>query len=408
MPIREVSNRPRIPIAGTIRLGVREESRSGSAYPKTTEYFVLDDAPNVRKVYGDDPKELDIMFPVADPNKVLPTWYKLWTPSLKKGNKIEQGRLLCKGDGPYEGEPGAAEWYDKIREPVSGVIGARDPATGRIKRECWGKSCPDAFDDRGNPKCKQAMQVFCILPRVSFGEVYIINTSSWGSIRSFHDWFIWHLTAFGPKYVTTNYYKIAREEEATRYFDKKENKEKNSIQYIMKLMPQDTKEFEMLYASRLSETKIMFQPGEAAKLLPTSEEADQMAMDEIYPCIDVSKESKPSPLQAAHTRLSKAEALLDDPDVVAAFSAFEAATGKVMDRKTRLMGVRARENEPDMKSAVLLALVVPDTSPSAVLVEVKNEEPPVQEPAVDEMDYGDVVVPPESGISAESTFEERF
>lgn len=346
MPIREVSERPRIPIKGTIRLGVREEGRTGDSYPKTKEYFVLDDAPEVKKVYGDDPKELDIRFPGNDLNKVIPTWFKLWTPSLKKGNEIVQGRLLCQGDGPLDGAPGTAEWKDRNRMPVGDVLGPRDPKTGFVKRPCMGKECPDAFDGKGYPKCKQTMQVFCILPLVSFGDVYIISTSSWGSIRSFHNLLGWHQTAFNPDYIVFNYYKLAREEEAIRYFDKRESKEKDSVQYIMKLFHQDKEEFEAKYVDRLKNRQAQISAGSMSIYLPDHEEASQLPMDELYPMIE-------APIVEEKTAEQLADVVAQDEEVSNAFTLLETAMGKKFPPKARQIAVLKKIKEPDVKAAVL-------------------------------------------------------
>lgn len=351
MPIRAITERPRIPIKGVIRLGTREESKSGNLYPTSKEYFVLDDAPEVRKVYGDDPKELDIRFPGNNLDRVLQTWYKLWTPSLKKGNTIEQGRLLCQGDGPLDGTPGVAEWKDRERVPVGDVLSERDPKTGYLKRPCLGSDCPDAFDNRGMPKCKQSMQVFCILPLVSMGDVYVINTSSWGSIRSFHDLLGWHQSAFHPDYIVHNYYKISREEEAIRYYDKREGKQKDSKQFIMKLSHQDREEFELKNLDRLKDRQLQIRASSLSVYLPTNDEADALPMDEIYPMIEAKATT-------VVDERSKAEVLLDDPEVSAALDTYAKAMGITLDKKGKLLMIRKKENEADIKAAVIEAVNV--------------------------------------------------
>lgn len=380
MPIREVTERPRIPIKGIIRLGVREESRSGTAYPKSKEHFILDDAPEVQKYYGDDPKELDIGFPGNDINKVVPAWYKLWTPSLKRGNEIVQGRLLCQGDGPLDDKPGWAEWKDRDNLPKLNfpeeVLGERHPS-GYLNRPCWGKKCVDAFDSKGAPKCKQTMQVFCIFPLISFGDVYQISTSSWGSIRSFYDLLSWHQTAFGPDYIVHNYYKITREEEATRYFDKKDQCEKNGKQYIMKLFHQDKEEFELRHSDRLKSRQAQIKACSMVRYLPTAEEASAMPMDEIFPLIEASTESSTVPTS---------EELLNDEDIKEAFARLEVLLDKDFTPKGRLISIRKTEGHPNPKELVLKELndkivkIVADME--ALVQNVPADEPEVQVAAV--------------------------
>ena len=87
MPIKGLSQARRLPRAGIIRLGCKKKNDAGKEYPVETDYFICPDI--VKKVYGDTPKELDIMFPVEDEEKFFQQFYKMY------GN----GVLLCRGDG---------------------------------------------------------------------------------------------------------------------------------------------------------------------------------------------------------------------------------------------------------------------------------------------------------------------
>ena len=64
MAIKGVSEVVRLPRLGKIRLGVKRENSTGTPYPSPTDYFVCPD--EVRKVFGEKPKELRIMFPTED------------------------------------------------------------------------------------------------------------------------------------------------------------------------------------------------------------------------------------------------------------------------------------------------------------------------------------------------------
>lgn len=372
MPIQAIVPKP--PIKGVIRLGERKEARSGSLYPVTVEHFVLKDAPEVMRVYGEDPKELEIIFPSGCLDAIIPTWYKKFTPSLKHGNVIKQGRLVCMGDGPRQEEdtltggtlmiPGTATWFDRERNPNGeGIV--KNPDTGLIKRACLADKCADAWDDRGSRTCKQTMQVFCLLPLVSMVDVYIINTSSWGSIRSFHDLLSWHTRVAGPDYIRTNFYKISRVEKGTRYYDKKEAKEKTSVQYIMELSDLNKDDFIAKHSERLQNRQNLLEAGKmliGQSLLPTHDEAAQMPMDELYPLIEASEE--------VQSPIVDSEALLEDQEVFEAFNNLEKATGRLFSKKARLISIRKKEGETNVKAAVIDEI-------NAHIEKLKKEEPAV-------------------------------
>lgn len=58
-------------------------------YPTSTAYFVLDDAPELVKIYGDKPDYLNIWFPFDGLEECMPSAHKLYSASS----------LLCSGDG---------------------------------------------------------------------------------------------------------------------------------------------------------------------------------------------------------------------------------------------------------------------------------------------------------------------
>ena len=77
----------KLPIGGKIRLGIKVKSEKGE-YPKELDYFVCPE--EVKKVFGDEPTELTVFFPVANREKVFPQNYE------KYGSNEA---LLCQGDG---------------------------------------------------------------------------------------------------------------------------------------------------------------------------------------------------------------------------------------------------------------------------------------------------------------------
>jgi len=88
MPIKNLSNVRRLPRLGRISLGVKKISeKSGKEYPVEVEHFVVPE--KVAKIFGENPRELRIMFPVENEEIFFQQWYKRYTVNL----------LQCKGDG---------------------------------------------------------------------------------------------------------------------------------------------------------------------------------------------------------------------------------------------------------------------------------------------------------------------
>lgn len=84
-----LSERRRFPRLGKIRLGVMVEGREpGITIPKAVDYFVCPD--EVKKIYGEKPKEINVMFPTEDVEKITSQWFRCYSKS--RG-------LVCKGNG---------------------------------------------------------------------------------------------------------------------------------------------------------------------------------------------------------------------------------------------------------------------------------------------------------------------
>jgi len=160
MPIAELNDIIRIPRLGKIHLGIKAIStEKQTEYPKATDYFVVPD--EVKAVYGDKPKELDIMFPVEDQNLFAQQWLRAY--SLTQG-------LTCIGDGI------------NARRKVDADTGAM--ASHKTKTWEWheitcnSQECPDYHDKR----CRRVMNLQFLLPNVPGLGVYQIDTSSFYSI----------------------------------------------------------------------------------------------------------------------------------------------------------------------------------------------------------------------------------
>ena len=143
--ISGLSSIRRLPRLGKIRLGIKKVSAKGKEYPSETDYFVC--PAEIKKVIGDEPKELNIMFPLNDPEALFPQAYK-WYGSSKG--------LKCRGDG---------ETALRLNEE-----------TGEMEE----RSCPCELLESG--KCKQRASLSFMMPGIKIGGVYQIDLSSYHSI----------------------------------------------------------------------------------------------------------------------------------------------------------------------------------------------------------------------------------
>jgi hypothetical protein len=143
--ITGLSDIRRIPRLGRIRLGhLNHNTQTEKNYPMEDPFFHVPG--EVAKVYGEQPTELDIMFPVNDRSVVFPQAYEYYGSAR---------RLLCKGNGTE-----AIRWDSQKLSMVP-------------------TACP--CDLLGNG-CKQRAHLQVLLPRVKSTGIYQIDTSSENSI----------------------------------------------------------------------------------------------------------------------------------------------------------------------------------------------------------------------------------
>ncbi len=159
MPIKGVSEVVRLPRLGKIRLGIKKESSSGSPYPSPTDYFVCPE--EVRRVYGDRPKELKVMFPTEDEGQ--------WASQYLKCYSATRG-LICRGDGEQ-------------------AIARVDLDTGEIATSGAGQTelreitCdPETCARYQRGQCRRVMNLQFLLPDCPGFGVYQLDTSSFYSI----------------------------------------------------------------------------------------------------------------------------------------------------------------------------------------------------------------------------------
>jgi len=147
MPIKDFKGRARIPRLGKIRLGEKVKGEK-SDYPRAVDYFVC--PIEIRAVYGDKPKKLDITFHSDELEEVFPQYYKRYGKSTG---------LVCKGDGE--------------------IANQINPETGEFEEvECAGRNCQYWKDDR----CKTIGNLYFMVHGVNRFGVYQLDTSSYNSI----------------------------------------------------------------------------------------------------------------------------------------------------------------------------------------------------------------------------------
>jgi hypothetical protein len=154
-----------MPRLGKIRLGIKAKSAKGVEYPKDVDYFVC--PPEVQEVYGEQPKELDVLIPSTDPALYFPQalkWYK-------------GARLVCKGNG---------ETATRINTETGNMFEMACP-------------CEHLKDPQTNPKgeCTPRANLMLILPKVSMGGAYQIDSGSTNNIVNLNSTFAWIQSMLG-------------------------------------------------------------------------------------------------------------------------------------------------------------------------------------------------------------------
>lgn len=162
LPSEEETLLPRV---GKIRLGVQATSQGGKLYPKAIDWFRVEHEESeitsdaavqaFRSVYGDQPRELAVMFPGHDLEDVLEHAYRLYGASKLKRR--------CDGETCSE-RTATGGWVTK--PCVCATLPEKVPA----KRGDGLVANPDL--------CKRTLTIQVLLPDVSGIGVWQIDTSS--------------------------------------------------------------------------------------------------------------------------------------------------------------------------------------------------------------------------------------
>lgn len=161
MPIKNLEKVRRLPRQGKIRLGFMKVSpKSKKEYPSEAGYFLIDPSgegaeetkAEFARLYGPEPRSIDIMFPVNDPEVFFSQWYKIY-------KKYGKGSILiCKGDGET-------------------AIRLKD-GEGMVDQPCKGDDCEDYICKN----CRRVASLQVLLPKMPGIGVWQINTTSRNSI----------------------------------------------------------------------------------------------------------------------------------------------------------------------------------------------------------------------------------
>ncbi len=182
----------KLPVRVKVAIGEGPEPGSQNGHPRKLDHFVFkrktlrgqevvwDPAPEIAKLYGEEPTELGIIFLNDDPREVLRTEYALWTTAGCKchGDLVQ----IVNGNGPkYEMRAVRRTQKHPEGEPWPGNYKYTEgPKKGQPVQPC-GDGCPDL--ERGD--CKPSGDLYFILEKLpALGAVCRLHTSSYRSIRN--------------------------------------------------------------------------------------------------------------------------------------------------------------------------------------------------------------------------------
>lgn len=354
-PIKQVQETASFPVVGKIRLGVRKTNRAGKEYPSSVPHFVLKDAPELIPIYGETPTEIDILFPSDDPEVCIPYYYMWFAGGIKdKDGNVVGGKLQCYGNGEKA-------WQIAKRDPVTRIA---------PERECLAEKCPD-WKKNGTQQCKQTMKIHVMIPRASLYGVYRIDTTSWNTINAMVNQVTMMKNAFGR--LAGIPFRLVREPTNTRYMDDK-GKEKSSVQYIVKIYP--NQEFYKQHGEKLR-GDVQNLLGSGRQLFnPPPEQLIESPVEDNFPVLEDKSQQ--------NIQEQIAEKLADDKDLGDLFAKLTKLRGRRNTKQIRKLTAKKFENEDDPKAALKAYLeseVSKSAAPQQPAAEApKTEAPPAQPP----------------------------
>lgn len=223
--IKGVSDALRLPRVGKIHLGIKKTNGNGKEYPVQTDYFVVapsDTTPEAaattfKAVYGDQPKELDIMFPLNDREDFFPQAYKRYSGA----------GLMCKGNGL------------RAIEMVESQL---------VEKECD----PEFCEHFASGKCHLRGHLQVMLPTVPGMGIWQIDTGSFNSVRNINSAITFIQTLTGGRVAMIPLKLIIRPHKGR---DPKSGAPTNN--YVMDIASDQIKMADVLKSSLMSPAKLL-------------------------------------------------------------------------------------------------------------------------------------------------------
>jgi hypothetical protein len=181
--IKGISDIRRLPRLGCIRLGVKipvlkdgkpqMKNNQPVVRPKEVDYFILDPATpddeergeylsQFSHLFGYEPKSIEIMLPVNNPEVFFPQFYKRY------GSTTD---LKCYGDNEI------ATCMEKEFAKGMEVV---DVVNEKTRVKCYGNKCIHV--DKQRPECGIVGSLLVLIPKISMAGVWQITTRSFNSI----------------------------------------------------------------------------------------------------------------------------------------------------------------------------------------------------------------------------------
>lgn len=223
MPIKNLSEVRRLPRLGKIRLGIKK-TKDGKEYPAEVDHFILDpqtpsDEENkqliedFQKLYGPQPKAINIMLPLSDIGVVFPQFYKRYGKSTL---------LQCKGNGE--------EATCSSDEFAKGLEVLRKTDFGLPVVKCQGANC-SYYKDR---QCTECATLQVLLPELPGSGIWQITTGSFNSIVNINSCLDYIKAVAGRFHMIP--LKLERREQLIQYEGKKSRHYTLYINMDIKLM----------------------------------------------------------------------------------------------------------------------------------------------------------------------------
>lgn len=385
MPIHLIKQ-DRFQAVGKIRLGIRKKGQNNNEYPSNVPYFVLDDAPDVERVYGKNPKIIHGTFVSNDLEENIPHSLRLYGAGRKdsSGNMIG-GKLKCSGTGTHpDGSAGTAEHFEN-----------KDKATGIAPTiECLGvDKCPMSLNAKGEPQCKWAMNVFLYMPHCNPTGVFQIDTTSKVTITNFVQ-ALMTLQKLNKGKLSGFPYALWREEKSMTV----PTTGKQTTQYVMniKVAHQDNEISKFLGEGTINQMRTLSESNMFNIELPSSKGLEGVTMEDNYP-VRIGGESQQS-LPPVQDKNFIADQILADAEVKGLFDNLEKVTGKKFADNLRKMSILKKINEPDPKAAVLEQL-------NAEIAKQSQPQPSKKQPAEKKVKPKQGFAPPETAPAEEPPLE---